>query len=836
MPNDRLHPSTVLAERYEIQRLIGRGGMAEVYLARDRRHDRAVAVKVLHPDLTRELAPERFAREIAIAANLRHPHILPLYDSGESDGSLFYVMPYVAGESLRDRLEREKQLPLEEALRLTCQLAGALEYAHGHGVLHRDIKPENILLEDGEAVIADFGIACALAGTEADRLTATGHSLGTPSYMSPEQVTGQPTPDGRSDLYSLAAVLYEMLAGEPPFTGPTAQVVIAKRFAGPPPSVRVVRPAVPEGVDGALRTALQTTPADRFASTARFREALEVCARDDTRGAGIASGTRAPRRWRMAAALALAVASLSAVLLWSSSNRVASMVPTLAILPLRSLSADPAFSYMAEGFTGALIEELGRARTLRAIPMSSAIRFAAGGGGMEAAPAKTPGAGGMGMAGMDAAPATTPAAGGMAMPGMGGDMADARPPASYADIARQLGADLVMEGSFLNAGDTVRVTVTIIDPATQRAVWNETYVRPTPGIHRLQLEIAGAVLQAVTGAAPLEQGPQPTWDPAAHEAFLKAGYHQEHWQLTQAIEDFEEAVRIDPTHAPALAGLARAYYFRAFFGDIAPAIAFAAMRQAATAALQLDPSLPEAHAQMALVQMLQEWDWQAAEQSFRRALELAPNDAQIRHDYAHFLLGQGRHEESREASALALSLDPANPMLTSCLGWHSLFSRDHDRAILYATEANSMMPGDWANTVLGWARLGKGQADSALVALREASRLSDRPFTLAALAHGLAVTGHDAEAREVLGDLLRRTELEYVSAYDIATVYAGLGEADEVFRWLRRAAEERSTFIVHLGWDVRFEPLHGDPRYRALLEGEMRLRMPAPTTAAQAAA
>src|SRR2546426_649056 len=253
--------------------------MATVYLARDLKHGRRVAIKVLRPEIAAALGPERFLREIEVAARLTHPHILPLHDSGEAAGFLYYVMPYIESESLRDRLEREGQLPLEEALRITREVASALGYAHSHDVVHRDIKPENILLSGGEAVVADFGIARAITQAGGRGLTETGISVGTPAYMSPEQASGGGPIDGRSDVYSLACVLYEMLAGEPPYTWPRAQVVIAKRFTDPVPSVRRLRETIPPAVDAAITKALAKAPADRFATAAEFVEALAAPAR-----------------------------------------------------------------------------------------------------------------------------------------------------------------------------------------------------------------------------------------------------------------------------------------------------------------------------------------------------------------------------------------------------------------------------------------------------------------------------------------------------------------------------------------------------------------------------
>ncbi len=264
-----------LADRYVVERELGAGGMATVYLAHDVRHDRRVALKVLRPELSAILGAERFLAEIKTTANLQHPHILSLFDSGEADGLVFYVMPYVEGESLRDRLTREKQLPVEDAVRIAGEVADALEYAHKRGVIHRDIKPENILLHDGHALVADFGIALAVSRSDGGtRMTETGMSLGTPHYMSPEQAMGEREITPKADVYALGCVLYEMLTGEPPFTGPTAQAIIARVMTEEPRSLTLQRKTVPPHVEAAVRRALEKLPADRIATAGQFAEAL----------------------------------------------------------------------------------------------------------------------------------------------------------------------------------------------------------------------------------------------------------------------------------------------------------------------------------------------------------------------------------------------------------------------------------------------------------------------------------------------------------------------------------------------------------------------------------
>jgi len=266
--------SGALADKYRIERELGQGGMATVYLAEDLRHDRKVAVKVLRQELAAVIGADRFLSEIKTTANLQHPHILPLFDSGAADGFLFYVMPYVEGETVRDRLVREKQLPVADAVRITTEVASALDYAHRHGVIHRDIKPENILLHDGRALVADFGIALAASNAGNTRMTETGMSLGTPHYMSPEQAMGEREITARSDVYALGAVLYEMLTGDPPFTGSTAQAIVARVVTETPRPMLPQRHTIPPQVEAAVFTALEKLPADRFATAAEFAEAL----------------------------------------------------------------------------------------------------------------------------------------------------------------------------------------------------------------------------------------------------------------------------------------------------------------------------------------------------------------------------------------------------------------------------------------------------------------------------------------------------------------------------------------------------------------------------------
>ena len=364
-----LRLQAALADRYLVERELGRGGMAVVFLAHDRKHDRAVALKVLRPELAAALGGERFLREIHLAARLQHPHILPLYDSGAADDILYYGMPYVEGESLRGWLDREQQLPLEDALRIARDVAEALAYAHSRGVVHRDIKPENILLSAGHVLVADFGIARALDAAAGEKLTETGLAIGTPSYMSPEQAGGSDRLDGRSDLYSLGCVLYEMLVGAPPFTGPTPQAILARHSLDPVPPPRTVRQAIPDGVEQAVLKALAKVPADRFATATQFAQALAAA------GAGAATPRAAPRapsrrRVLFGAAAALVVIGISAAAVLARNRpKVIPSASVIAVLPFASSVPDTALSRLGRDlvFTvSANLDGVGGIRTVDA--------------------------------------------------------------------------------------------------------------------------------------------------------------------------------------------------------------------------------------------------------------------------------------------------------------------------------------------------------------------------------------------------------------------------------------------------------------------------------------
>ncbi len=519
---DRL--SAALTGRYTVERELGRGGMATVFLARDLKHSRPVALKVLHPQLAAILGPDRFLREIEIAARLNHPHILPLLDSGVIDdpegrpggSSLpYYVMPYVEGESLRDRLEREKQLPLIDALQITRQVASALAYAHEHGVIHRDIKPENILLSGDQAVVADFGIARAIGAAGGEKLTETGLAIGTAAYMSPEQATGSTELDARSDLYALGCVLYEMLAGEPPYAGPTAQAILAKRFSEPVPHLSTVRD-VPPAVEQAITKALARTPADRFATAAEFATALSQPAsspspfREKGTGGEVGAGREANRRrWLIPVAILALIGLVAAAWAFLRTRSRPELDPTLvAVAPFDVL--DQPLALWHEGLVDVLSANLDGAGPLRTVSPTVVIQRWSG-------------------------------------------RAD---PASALELGQRTGAGLALFGRLTTSGgDSVRVTATLFD-VRRHSVLAEIERRDLAGrVDRLADSLTVEVLRELGRTRPIgavRLASLGSTSLPALKAFLQGEQFLRRTNWDSALVYYERAIADDSTFAPAL--------------------------------------------------------------------------------------------------------------------------------------------------------------------------------------------------------------------------------------------------------------------------------------------
>jgi eukaryotic-like serine/threonine-protein kinase len=773
---DRLQEG--LADRYRLDRELGRGGMATVYLARDLKHDRPVALKVLHPELANGLGPERFLREIHLTARLDHPHILPVLDSGAVDQLLWYTMPYVRGETLRELLRRETQLGLEEAITLTRQVAGALDYAHREGVVHRDLKPENIMIADGQARVADFGVARALAGGSdgEERLTRTGVAVGTPLYMSPEQAAGG-TVDGRSDVYALGCVLYEMLAGEPPFTGATPQTVIARRMLQPPLPVTQLRPGVPMSVDRAITRALAPVPADRFATPGEFARALDVqVAATETRPRAILR-----RPWGWAVATGLVVAAVGAW--WTSrSSAKPHPSPSVGILPFANLSDDPEKEYLSDGMTEEVIAALAKIQGLRVPARTSTF----------------------------------------ALKGRNEDVHT---------IGRQLNVSTVLEGSVRQAGTRLRVTAQLVNVSDGYQMWSEVYDRPAQDLVAVQEQIA----QAIVGTLEPRLLPRDRdalvrharCSPEAYDRYLRGRYQASNSfrrpdqgaALRTAITSFEEALGKDPRCASAYAGIAAAYSFLA--DDVLPPHeAEPKAKAAAERAVALDSSLAEAYGSLGVVLHIYEWDWVRAEAALKRAIQLSPSSSGSHLGYANLLLQRGRTEEALREAALGRELDPLSIFADGYAANLMYLARQYDRTIEQSLETIAKDSTDaYAHTNLGLSYAQQGRLSDAVAELKKGAQLSGgNPLSLGYLGYAYARSGDRAEALGIASRLKQLSQHQYVIPDAIARVYIGLGDRDEAFRWIDRAVEARSAGLLWLVLEANADPVRSDPRFDKLLK------------------
>jgi TolB-like protein/Flp pilus assembly protein TadD len=689
--------AAALRDRYVLERELGRGGMATVYLTRDLKHDRLVALKVLHPELAQTLGPERFEREIHLAARLQHPHILAVHDSGETAGQLWFTMPLVEGESLRDRLRRETQLPVEDAMRIATDAARALQYAHDHGVVHRDIKPENLLLtRDGSTLVADFGIARALDAGGAERLTETGLSVGTPAYMSPEQASGDRTVDARSDQYSLACVLYEMLAGEPPFTGPTAQAVNARRLCGEVPALRHVRPSVPASVEHAAIRALAPVPADRYPSVAEFAQALASAAPPQSAVPAPGPPARASRHpGRMIGALVGSLAMVLAAaagLLWRSHRAGGgtasedSGTKQLAVLPFENLG-DTSGAYFAEGIAAEIRGKLANLPGLTVIASTSSNQYRH--------TTKTP-----------------------------------------RQIAQELGVQYLLVGHVqwdreVGSAGRVRVSPELVEAATGATKWQQPFDAALTDVFQVQADVAGRVAEALDVALGTSErqvlAQRPTTNLAAYDAFLKGEATQamatwEPSSLRRAIGFYEQAVALDSTFAPAWAQLARARGYLHYIDSPTAALA-ERVRVAAAHAQRLAPGRPESHLAWGAYLFVRE-DFAGALEAYEAGLRLAPTNVELLTNAgtAEYILG--RWEAAIQHIERAQALDPRAVTPPSRLALALLWLRRWREARKVTDQALALAP-----TNLGMMEtkvesyLGQGDLVGARAVLDAASRV-----------------------------------------------------------------------------------------------------------------
>ena len=763
-----------LRGRYDIQRQIGQGAFATVYLARDARHDRSVALKVLNVDPSSETGELRFIREIRLLAGLQHPNILPLHDSGHVDELLYYVMPYVSGETLRTRMARERQLSIEASVAIAGEAADALAYAHAQGIIHRDIKPENILLSAGHAIVADFGIARAIDVAGVRQLTRTGNSSpGTPAYMSPEQLMADTEVDGRSDIYSLGCVLYEMLTGKPPFAGKDGFV---RRFTEPPPLPSAVRKDIPQWLDGVVAHAMARNPMDRFPTGSEFVRALRSRSHDS---AGVAiAGERLSDE-----STAPSTGGRSYVSISSEPARMReTQVPSIGVMPFANMSADPENEYFSDGITEEILNALASIPTLKVASRTSAF----------------------------------------ALKGK---------PLSIAEIGQQLNVKTVLEGSVRRINQRVRITAQLIDAANGYHIWSERYDREVEDVFAIQDEIARTIVERLkvklTAAQDEALGKRQTENIEAYELYLRGRHCSYRWNITgmmeKALQYFEAALEKDPSYALAYHGVADVYSILGLYAFLPPpAVAEKAM-SAAMRAVELAPDSAETRTSLGFVQLLH-WDWQAADATLQKAIALNPRYAQAHTFYAWLLSTLGRNDEAAQSVGVGEELDPYLPATNGVAALIAYHGRRYDEAIRQsekalerdATSALSLL-------CISLAHAAKSAYKEAIIHGERGVALSPSVnFLRGVLGVVYAVSGEKDSARKVLADLLDRAKRMYVGPTVISWIYAHLGERDRAFEWLDKAFDQRDCT---LGFGVRaplYDVIRDDARFDELL---VRLRL-----------
>jgi serine/threonine protein kinase/tetratricopeptide (TPR) repeat protein len=778
---DRLQAA--LGTSYRVGEELGGGGMSRVFVAEEVELGRRVVVKVLPPEMAAGVNAERFRREIQLAAQLQHPHIVPLLQAARLGDLVYYTMPLVEGESLRVKLTREGELPVPDAVRILRDVADALAYAHAHGVVHRDIKPDNILISGRHAVVTDFGVAKAVsAASGSSSLTSLGVALGTPAYMAPEQAAADPGVDHRADLYALGAVAYEVLAGRPPFTAPNAQLVLAAQVTQTPEPVTAHRAAVPPALAGLVMRCLEKRPADRWQSAEELRQLLDGLA-TPSGGTVPVPAHRVPSRHGRARLAAWAVVALGlAVAAFALMRRLLPEPsrPTLVVLPFENVGA-PADAYFADGIGEEITTRLARVSGLQVIARNSALRFR-----------------------------------------------ESRETAQA--FGRELGADYVLDGTvrWEHAGaDTgqVRVTPALIRVSNAQEVWGQTYDATLSDVFKVQTDIAEQVvgaLQVTLGAAEQRDlRDAGTRDVDAYNSYVLGRYE---WRkrsgpaLEDAARQFTAAIARDPTYARAWSGLADAVGLYPSYGvrSIPRTVAYDSAERAARRAIALDPRSAEAHASLGEILINGRWDWSGAEQELKTAIALDPDYATAHQWYGEMLNSLGKLGPALAEGRRAVHLDPLAPVMANALGMELYCAGRYRDAVAEFRRALQLQPGYQAPPGnIATAYLAEGDYQRAVAAIRMSGQI---PPWADSIVRGLA---EPAFRRAALAALAAHVKDIYALGPENsrgAQVFASLGRRDDAFAMLDSMVAVRSEGLLFcLPDDPLLDSLHADPRWPRLL-------------------
>ncbi len=785
--------------RYQIRSLLGAGGMGQVYLAQDTQLDRPVALKMLPANVTSDADRlRRFKQEARATSALNHPNILTIYEVGESEGAHFIATEFIDGVTLRVHMARNT-LKISDALDLAIQMTSALDAAHRAGVVHRDIKPENAMLrEDGYLKILDFGLAKlaerAAADSEAITLAETdpGIVMGTVGYMSPEQARGLVV-DTRSDIFSMGVVLYEMLTGRSPFAGnSTSSVLVSILEREPPPLSRFI-PNAPAELQRIITRSLAKnrderyqTVRDLYVDLKAFKQEwdFQLKLENTTEKQGILHGGGATLIGRIADTVQEKENDFYKTLnstqpRFSQTARRLNRdepIDSLAVLPLVNASKDPGAEYLSDGITESIINSLSQLPQLRVMARSTVFRYK----GLEVDPM---------------------------------------------EVGQALDVRAVMLGRVLQVGDQLVIKTELVDVADGSHLWGAQYNRKPADIFAVQDEISGEIYEKLRLRLTGEDHKKRlvkryTDDTEAYQLYLKGRFHTSKATrdgLQKGIDYFNEAIGIDPTYARAYSGLAEAYYGLSS-AHLPPKEAMPKARAAAMKALEMDDTLAEAHASLALVKVFYDWDWNGAETEYRRAIELNPGYASAHHWYGWYLALMGRLDQATSEMNRAQELDPLSLEITADLGLSFFFARRYDRAIEQFRKALEMdQHFIWARFFIGWAEEQQGMIDEAIAEYQKAAQVEDALVIKAALGHAYAVGGRVDEAQAILDEFERLSESKHVSPYDFAIIHTALGAREQAFECLERAYENRSEALVWLKVDPRLDPLRATPQFIDLL-------------------
>ena len=780
--------------RYEIRAQIGEGGMGEVYLAEDTQLGRRVAIKLLPPEtLSDEQARWRLVREAQAAAKLDHPNICAIYEVGEEDGRSFIAMQYVEGETLDARMKR-KPLDLAESLAISVQVADALAEAHAHGIMHRDIKPSNIIIAArGQAKVMDFGLAKVVQDSRIDTeaetqtmLTAPDMILGTVPYMSPEQVKGEKL-DARTDIFSFGVILYEMLCGRQPFASESAAATASAILTREPSPVVRFAPAAPEELQRIVRKGLEKDRERRYQTMRDVATDLhnlqwdhELLGRSTasplvSRTAVYTSRRSLPGWTLMAVALLLLSAVGIGLYRWWV-NKSARTITSLAVMPFGNVGGDSNTEYLSDGLTESLIDRLSRLPNLKVMSRSAVFRYK-------------------------------------------GQNVDAK------QAAHALNVEAILTGQVTQRGNDLSINIELVDGRDDSHIWGAHYDRKLDDILTVQQDMMREISQRLSVELTGEKQnliQRSTRNPEAYQLYLRGRYF---WNkrtedgLRKSIEYYEQATKLDPNYALAYVGISDSYGMTTTtIGTFPPSEAGSKAKEAALRALEIDDTLAEAHISLGNVKMFFDWDWPAAEHEFKRGIELNPTYAEAHHIYAHYLMAMRRVSEAFDESQKYLQLDTLNVAAYNHLGWHYLYARQNDQALAQLRKTAEMDP-NFLGMLLyfGWVYEQKRMYPEAIAAFQQAVSHSTIPLMLASLGHAYAIAGRRDEAKKMLLRLDDLSRQRYVSAYDKAIIYVGLGEIDQSLEWLQRAYQERSQFMIYLDTDPRLDSLRTDERFQNLL-------------------